>query len=186
MLICLRDSLRFVLRPCGLQVGMTDRAGYHQHNIGMRSHVIGWSGPMRWCIWQREEVPSEGCLDANCAKHCHFPASWRCYLGWISIYRWALSKVETITGVVSRWLSWSNSCKETSAEWDQKEWKIIFLICWNGYFTKDSPRLYPDIYNLPTFSNHIHIALGAYHNFHRVRGRVYSGQVASATQTQTR
>ena len=44
MSIYQRDSLRFVRRPCGRQVGMTDRAGYRQHSSGMRSHVIGWSG----------------------------------------------------------------------------------------------------------------------------------------------
>ena len=41
MSICQRDSLRVVLRACGRQVGMTDRAGYHQHSSGLRSHVIG-------------------------------------------------------------------------------------------------------------------------------------------------
>ena len=39
--ICQRDSLILVLRLCGCQVGMTDGAGYHQHNIGLRSNVMG-------------------------------------------------------------------------------------------------------------------------------------------------
>ena len=44
MLICQRDSLRFVLRACGRQVGMTDRAGYHQYSSGI-SNMAKIRGP---------------------------------------------------------------------------------------------------------------------------------------------
>ena len=37
--------------------GGNDRAGYHQHCSGIRSHVIGLSSPVKWCIWQTEEGP---------------------------------------------------------------------------------------------------------------------------------
>jgi len=64
MSICQRDSLRFMLRPCGCQVGMTDRAGWYEKPCGRMiwpSEVVymakrrgpstePWGTPVaRWC-----------------------------------------------------------------------------------------------------------------------------------------